>query len=70
MVVVDRLRAQNPTAEKIEQVVRDIDARLDAAREKDAKTEEELNLIEGFTGGNLHRIKTRTIRDQAISAAF
>ena len=70
MVVVDRIRAQKPTAEKIEQVVRDIDARLDAALDKDVKTEEELNLIEGFTGGNLHRIKTRTIRDQAISAAF
>lgn len=70
MIVVDRIRAQNPAAEEIEQVIRDIDARVAATLEKDAKTEEESNLLEGFTGGNLHRIKTRTIRDQVISAAF
>jgi hypothetical protein len=70
MVVVDRLRAQNPTPEKIEQVIRDIDARVAAFQELDVKTEEETSFLEGFTGGNLHRIKTRTIRDQAIAAAF
>ncbi len=70
MVVVDRIRAQNPTAEMIEQVIRDIDARVAATREKDVKTEEETSFLEGFTGGNLHRIKTRAIRDKAISAAF
>lgn len=70
MVVVDRIRAQHPTAEKIEQVIRDIDARVAATQEKDVKTEEETTFLEGFTGGNLHRIKTRTIRDQAIAAAF
>ncbi len=70
MVVVDRIRAQNPSPEKIEQVIRDIDARVAATQEKEVKTEAETSFLEGFTGGNLHRIKTRTIRDQVISAAF
>lgn len=70
MVVVDRIRDQNPSAEKIEQVIRDIDAQVASYRELDVRTEEQSNLIEGFTGGNLHRIKSRTIRDQALAAAF
>jgi hypothetical protein len=70
MVVVDRIRAQNPTAEKIEAVIRDIDAKVTAFQELDVRTDEQSTFIEGFTGGNLHRIKSRTIRDQAIAAAF
>lgn len=70
MVVVDRIRAQNPSAEAIEQVMRDIDAKVSAYQELDVKTEEQSRFLEGFIGGNLHRIKTRSIRDQAISSAF
>lgn len=70
MVVVDRLREQHPSAEKIEQVMREIDAKVSAYQEFEIKTESQSRLLEGFTGGNLHRIKTRTIRDQAIAAAF
>jgi hypothetical protein len=70
MVVVDRLRAQNPTADKVEAVIRDLDAKVAAYQELDVRTDEQSSFIEGFTGGNLHRIKSRTIRDQAIAAAF
>jgi hypothetical protein len=70
MVVVDRLRDQNPAPAKIEQVARDIDAQVTAFQELEVKTEEQTSFLEGFTGGNLHRIKTRTIRDQAIAAAY
>lgn len=70
MVVVDRIRDQNPSSEKIEQVIHDIDAQVAGYQELDVRTEEQSNLIEGFTGGNLHRIKSRTIRDQALTAAF
>lgn len=70
MVVVDQIRASKPAAAQIEQVMKDIDARVTTFQELDTKTEAQTSLLEGFTGGNLHRIKTRTIRDQAIKAAF
>ncbi len=70
MVVVDRIRQQNPSSEAIEQVMRDIDTKVSAYQELEVKTEDQSRFLEGFIGGNLHRIKTRTIRDQAISAAF
>ena len=69
MVVVDRLRdnrAVNPA--KIEKVMRDIDARVAAYHDLGVKTDEQTTFLEGFTGGNLHRIKTRLIRDQALAA--
>lgn len=71
MVVVDRLRGQGAlNAAMIEQVMRDIDARVASYQERDVKTDEQTTFLEGFTGGNLHRIKTRMIRDQALLAAF
>jgi hypothetical protein len=70
MVVIDRIRDQNLSAEKIEQVICEIDAQVAGYQELDVRTEEQSNLIVGFTGGNLHRIKSRTIRDQALAAAF
>lgn len=70
MIVVDRLRDTNPTIEIIERAIYNIDTHVVALSEKDVRTEEDASLLEGFTGGNLHRIKTRTIRDQAISSAF
>ena len=71
MIVVDRLRNQNGiNAAKIEQVMREIDARVAAFQDLDVKTDEQTTLLEGFTGGNLHRIRTRLIRDRALAAAF
>jgi hypothetical protein len=70
MVVIDRIRDQNPTPAMIEQVIRDIDAQVAAFQDLDVKTEAQTNFLEGFTGGNLHRIKNRAFRDQAIAAAF
>lgn len=70
MVAIDRMRDQNLSAEKIEQVIREIDAQVAGYQELDVRNEEQSNIIAGFTGGNLHRIKSRTIRDQALAAAF
>lgn len=70
MVVIDRLRDQSPSAEKIEQVIREMDAQIAGYMDLEVRTEQQSNLILGFTGGNLHRIKSRTIRDQALAAAF
>jgi hypothetical protein len=70
MLVVDRIRDQNPPPAKIEQVIRDLDEQVTAVQEFDVKTEAQTTFLQGFTGGNLHRIKTRAIRDDAIAAAF
>ena len=71
MVVIDGLRDRNAVdVTTIEGVMRDIDARVAAYQDRDLKTDEESKFLEGFTGGNLHRIRTRNIRDQALAAAF
>ena len=70
MVVVDRLRAQIVSSAKIEAVMRDIDERVAAYQDHEVKTDDQTSLVEGFTGGNLHRIKTRAIRDEVLAAAF
>jgi hypothetical protein len=71
MVVMDRLRDQAPiNAAKIERVMREIDAKVAAYHELDVMTEEQSTFLVGFTGGNLHRIRTRTIRDQVLAAAL
>lgn len=71
MVVVDRLRNQNAVnAAKIEQVMREIDAKVAVYRDLAVKTHEQTAFFEGFTGGNLHRISTRKIRNDALAAAF
>ena len=70
MVVVDRLRAQIVSSAKIEAVMHDIDERVAAYQDQEVKTDDQTSLVEGFTGGNLHRIKTRAIRDQVLAAAF
>jgi hypothetical protein len=70
MVVLDRLRDNEMlTGAKIEQVMRDVDAQVAAYRELNVKSDEQTNFLDGFTGGNLHRIKTRKIRDETLAAA-
>jgi hypothetical protein len=71
MVVVDRLRDRRAVnADKIEQVMHDIDARVAAYRDLDVKTDEQTTFLDGFSGGNLHRIRKRRIRDKVLADAL
>lgn len=70
MLVIDRIRDKSPSAAKIEHVIRDIDAQVTAFRDLDVRNETQTVFLDGFKGGNLHRIKSRRIRDQVISEAF
>ena len=58
-----------PTAKLVE-VIRDTDAKIAAYRELDVQTEVETRFLTGFTGGNLHRIRARTIRNEILTAAL
>lgn len=70
MVVLERIDPENVAPARIQEVVRDIDARVTAYKELEVLTEEQARLLEGFTGGNLHRIRTRRIRDEVLTVAF
>jgi ABC-type uncharacterized transport system ATPase subunit len=68
MVVVDRLRSRRAVnSARIEQVMHDIDARVAAYRDLDVKTDDQTTFLDGFSGGNLHRINKRLIRDKALA---
>jgi hypothetical protein len=41
-----------------------------AYQDLDIKTAEQTTFLEGFTGGNLHRIKARAVRNEALVSAF
>lgn len=69
LVLDARGPAAVPTA-KIIEVVRDTDAKIAAYRDLDVQTDVETRLLTGFTGGNLHRIRARTIRNEILTAAF
>jgi hypothetical protein len=70
MVALDRLREQNVPPARVQEVIREIDARVAAFKELEVLTEEQTRFLDGFTGGNLHRIRTRRIRDEVLAAAF
>ncbi len=71
MVVVDRLRnRKNVNVANIQQCMYDIDAKVVAYRDLDVKTDEQTTFLEGFSGGNLHRINKRGIRNKALTDAF
>lgn len=70
MLVLDRMRDQILIPTRIEEAVRTVDAQAVAFKELDVTTEEQKVFLEGFTGGNLHRIKTRRIRDDVLASAL
>jgi hypothetical protein len=57
-----------PSVEKIREVIRSVDAGVTSAVENPADMDP--RLLNGFTGGNLHRIKSREIRDEVLTEAF
>ena len=70
MVVLDRLRDRSISSDQIHEAIRSIDAQATAYRDRDILNDVETTFLEGFTGANLHRIRTRRIRDQVLEAAL
>ncbi|MBZ9776030.1 DUF262 domain-containing protein [Mesorhizobium sp. CO1-1-8] len=68
MVAVDKSPHANP--EKIEKAMSDIDALIRSEDDGRVSDAEAARYAEGFTGGNLHRIKTRSIRNEVLMAAL
>lgn len=70
MVVLDQLRDRNIPSAKIEEVMRRLDAEAAAYQEQEGLTAYQERFLAGFTGGNLHRIRTRTIRHEILLEAL
>lgn len=71
MMVVDRFRDRESVNDvNIQRCMHDIDARVAAYRDLQVKGETESTFLEAFSGGNLHRIAKRRIRDTALTDAL
>jgi len=68
MVVLDQRRDAMPSVEKIHDVIRSTDAQVSAASDEPGSVD--VGYLTGFTGGNLHRIRSRTIRHDLLNEAF
>jgi hypothetical protein len=68
MLVLDRKRDHMPSVERIRDVIQSVDAGVTSAVENPTDTDP--RLLNGFTGGNLHRIRSREIRDALLTEAF
>jgi hypothetical protein len=70
MLVIDSMREAAPDSAKIRNVMRDIDAAVTAASDEDGEGAFDLRFITGFAGGNLHRIRARSMRDEVLREAL
>ncbi|WP_137898371.1 DUF262 domain-containing protein [Sphingomonas sp. 2SG] len=70
MIVLDSLRDNMPNRDRLAAAMRAIDAQAVAARAAGELMGMELQLVEAFTGGNLHRLAARRKRDEVIRAAL
>ncbi len=70
MIVLDNVDDHRASTERIYRVMREIDAQVTAFSEAEYVTEVEAQYLTGFSGGNLHRIRARQLRDQILRAAF
>jgi hypothetical protein len=68
MVFLDQKRDAMPSVEKISDVIRKLDAGVSSAIEDPGASDP--RLLNGFTGGNLHRIKSRDVRQILLAEAF
>ncbi len=68
ILVLDSKRAAIPSAEKIRDVIRSVDATVTAGVENPSGIDP--RFLSGFTGGNFHRIRSRTIRNELLDEAF
>ena len=70
MYVLDHLRRRAISNQRIQDVMRKIDAEVTGYLERDEADELANRYISGFTSGNLHRIKARTIRNEILLEAL
>ena len=63
MVVLDDLRDIHISVDQIHSAMRTVDELVTAATDAEAP---DLRLTNGFTGGNLHRIRARGLRDEVL----
>ncbi len=70
MIIVDTERARRFSPDQILEVMHQIDNLVGGYQEKDALSEVQKDDLLGFTGGNLHRIKARRIRNRIICEAL
>lgn len=70
MVVLDRLRDREIPVGQIHDAMHDVDTRVSGYEALDALEARESRILQGFTGGNLHRIRARAIRDEVIAEAL
>jgi hypothetical protein len=68
ILVLDKLKDSMPSVEKIRDVMRSIDAIVTSALENASDVDS--RYLQGFTGGNLHRIRSRQIRHGLLAEAF
>jgi hypothetical protein len=69
MQIIDEQRETPPSVEFIHEVIRAIDATVTAATDDPASITE-IRYLTGFTGGNLHRIRSRRARHDILDEAF
>jgi hypothetical protein len=65
IIVLDQPEFRDASVERIHAAIHEIDARVTADADLGARSEVERYLT-GFASGNLHRIRTRAIRDEVI----
>ena len=71
LLVVDQLRDRESVNDVyIQRCIHDVDARVAAYRDLQVRGEYENVFLEGFSGGNLHRIAKRRVRDRALTDAL
>jgi len=68
MIILDHKRNEMPSVDKIHDVIRSVDAQASAAI--DNPSEGDARYLNGFSGGNLHRIRSRMIRNELLTEAF
>jgi hypothetical protein len=70
MLVLDRLRDRNVPQARIHDTMLRIDRRVAGLQDQAELSEADTRLLDGFTGGNLHRIRTRAVRDAVLTEAL
>lgn len=70
IVALDAKGPATVSAAKITEVIQDTDAKISAYRDLDIQSEIETKFLAGFTGGNLHRSRSRNIRNEILTAAL
>lgn len=69
LLVLDGL-AKTPSVNAIQKCIEDIDSRVEAVRSGENRSALTPDVYEAFTGGNMHRIRSRRVRRDTIKKYF